>query len=149
MGRSWTEADDRLSGVGGGDTARDPDDDGLRPAPLLLLVSKRFSNLQRRLPPLYSERAPSSNSSSPSVRRGGADLHPLYNATLPQAKALDWLANVNGLRLRHNDTGLVQRYALAVIYFSTGGPRVEHDTDFLRKRAGPWCNTTNFLAPTQ
>ncbi len=112
-------------------------------------MSKCFYNLQRRLLPLYSERAPLSNSSYPSGRRGGADLHPLYNATSPQAKALDWLENVDGFQLRYNDPGLVQQYTLAVIYFSTGGPRVEHDKDFSRKRAGPWRNPTNFLAPTQ
>lgn len=37
----------------------------------------------------------------------------------PQARALDWILNYDDLRLSSTDGGLIQRYALAVLFFAT------------------------------
>ena len=50
-----------------------------------------------------------------------SDTSALANTTSPQARALDWLVNQDGLRLCPEDTQLIQRYTLAVFYFSTNG----------------------------
>ena len=108
-------------------------------------VTRRFSGLRERLLTLYAERVPSEATNS-----SGAP-HPLYNPDSPQYRALDWLANVDGRRLRHSDPGLVQRFVLAVTYFATGGPlaTAAGTADPARRRRGPWRHPTNFLAPTQ
>jgi hypothetical protein len=45
----------------------------------------------------------------------------LINSSTPQFKALDWLLNEDKADLCPNDAKLVQRYVLAVMYYSTGG----------------------------
>jgi hypothetical protein len=45
----------------------------------------------------------------------------LLNITSPQARALDWLVNDDGLKICPESTQLIQRYSLAVFYFSTHG----------------------------
>ncbi|KAL7529324.1 hypothetical protein ACHAXR_002902 [Thalassiosira sp. AJA248-18] len=107
-------------------------------------LTKRFVALRRRLLSLYSETIPSETPQSNSSKT----VHPLFNTRSPQYQALFWLANIDKLQLRHYDGGLIQRYVLAVIYFSTGGPFVDEDTDLSQKRKGAWRNPTNFLAPT-
>ena len=113
-------------------------------------LTKRFTNLRERLLSLYSEIVPTDAESLQNTTNASrtTTVHPLYNDKTPQSKALYWLANIDKLRLRHFDPGLIQRYVLAVMYFSTGGPMVDEDTDLSQKRKGPWRNPTNFLAPT-
>ena len=113
-------------------------------------LTKRFTNLRERLLSLYSEIVPTDADSLQNTTNASrtTTIHPLYNAKTSQYKALYWLANSDKLRLRHFDPGLIQRYVLAVMYFSTGGPMVDEDTDLSQKRKGPWRNPTNFLAPT-
>ena len=108
-------------------------------------LTPRFINTRQRLLSLYSEEVPSD---TPTAYHSTKPLHPLYNAHSPQHQALDWIANIDQLRLKPSDPGLIQRYVLAVLYFSTGGPPVDKDTDFTKKVQGPWRNPTNFLAPT-
>jgi hypothetical protein len=104
--------------------------------------SIRFILLRKRLLSLYSEPVPTkpdeySNST-----------HPLFNMSSPQFQALNWLANIDKSQITDDDPHVVQRYVLSVLYFSTGGPNVDHDTDFsLKRRGGPWRNPTNFLTP--
>ena len=50
---------------------------------------------------------------------GVSDTLALSTLHTPQLKALDWLANRDGMQLPINATNLVQRYALAVMYYST------------------------------
>lgn len=107
------------------------------------VLTKRFTNLRQRLLSLYSEAVPAEPPSNTSLTS-----HPLYDADSPQFRALHWLANVDKMRLRHYDPDLIERYTLAVLYFSTGGPEVYEDTDLSQKRRGAWRNPTNFLAPT-
>ena len=45
----------------------------------------------------------------------------LLDATSPQFLALDWIANRDTYRMDPDDPLLIQRYALAVLYFSTNG----------------------------
>ena len=46
----------------------------------------------------------------------------LWNDSTPQGKAIWWLAEEDGLEVDPEDSEvLVQRYALAVIYYATGG----------------------------
>ena len=72
----------------------------------------------------------------PTSPPSGAEYFPIFNAlrevtdvqTLvdedsPQFKAFNWLVNWDPLRMTHQDPALVQRYALAVLYFATNGPR--------------------------
>jgi hypothetical protein len=50
-----------------------------------------------------------------------SDSDALSNLHTPQLKALDWVANRDGLQLAINATNLPQRYALAVLFYSTTG----------------------------
>ena len=46
----------------------------------------------------------------------------LWNDSTPQGKAMRWLAEEDGLEVDPSDSEvLVQRYALAVIFYATGG----------------------------
>ncbi|KAL7449062.1 hypothetical protein ACHAWC_001161, partial [Mediolabrus comicus] len=66
----------------------------------------------------------------------------------PQFKALHWLANIDKSQITDDDPHVIQRFVLSVLYFATGGPPVDHTTDFtLKRRGGPWRNPTNFLSP--
>jgi hypothetical protein len=52
----------------------------------------------------------------------------------PQYKALDWLANKDLAEVsmvKQGDDRVIQRYVLAVLYFSTGGPDWEYSLNFL------------------
>ncbi|KAL7543721.1 hypothetical protein ACHAWF_007842, partial [Thalassiosira exigua] len=136
----------------------------------------RFVALRRRLLSLYAEAPPRDVGDSPTWNASSVVVHPLYDPRSPQTSALNWLADVDALKLRHSDPGLVQRYVLAVMYFSTGGPTVRADTDLTKKRKdvnaavlyistggpivradtdltkkrkGPWREPTNWLAPVQ
>lgn len=79
-------------------------------------LTERFMELRHRLSPLYSQVVPSEaprDSSDPPIF-----LHPLYDFRSSQFNALFWLANVDGLRLRHYDPGLVQR-CVCCVHFCT------------------------------
>jgi len=105
-------------------------------------ITERFILLRKRLLPLYSEPMPT----KPDERSN--TTHPLFNMSSPQFQALNWLANIDKTQIMDDDPHLVQRYVLTVLYFATGGPNVDHDTDFsLKRRGGPWRNPTNFLTP--
>ena len=77
--------------------------------------SFRFVNLRKRLLSLYAQNVPETTiiASNATTDRS---LHPLYNAHSPQYRALDWLANIDKLSLRHNDPGLIQRFVFCVIH---------------------------------
>ena len=77
--------------------------------------SFRFFNLRKRLLSLYAHNVPETTiiASNATMDRS---LHPLYNAHSPQYRALDWLANIDKLSLRHNDPGLIQRFVFCVIH---------------------------------
>ena len=49
------------------------------------------------------------------------DMSDLHNLDTPQGKAFDWLLNKDGRALHPDAENLVQRYVLAVLYFSTAG----------------------------
>lgn len=53
------------------------------------------------------------------VLLGVSDARSLSTLHTPQLKALDWLANRDGMQLSINATNIVQRYSLAVMYYST------------------------------
>lgn len=107
-------------------------------------ITKRFELLRKRLLPLYSEAVPNESEESSNT----TTTHPLYNMTSPQFQALNWLSNIDKSQITEEDPHIVQRYALSVLYFATGGPPVDHNTDFsLKRRGGPWRNPTNFLTP--
>ncbi len=106
-------------------------------------ITKRFELLRKRLLPLYSEAVPTNLEEETSN-----STHPLFNMQSPQFQALNWLSNIDKSQLTEEDPHIVQRYALTVLYFATGGPPVDHNTDFsLKRRGGPWRNPTNFLTP--
>ena len=53
---------------------------------------------------------------------GSAMAQNLWNDSMPQGKAIRWLAEEDGLEVDPLDSEvLVQRYALAVIFYATGG----------------------------
>ena len=127
-------------------------------------VSARFSMLRKRLLSLYAEPVPSdSSSNTPSLEQSTiatqSTSHPLYNPNSPQYQALNWLANIDDLALLDSDPGVIQRYTLAVLYFSTGGPPIVFDdkgnpstsSSFVdngkKTQKGPWRNPINFLTP--
>jgi hypothetical protein len=49
------------------------------------------------------------------------DVSLLSDLSTPQGKAIEWLINEDGAYLCPNATKLIQRYVLAVMYYSTGG----------------------------
>ena len=62
----------------------------------------------------------------------------LWNDSTPQGKAIRWLAEEDGLEVDPLDSEvLVQRYALAVIFYATGGKK--------RENKG-WIKKANFLS---
>ena len=67
-----------------------------------LNLAKRFMQIQERVRPI-----------------SGYDA--LLDATSPQFLALDWIGNRDGYQIDPSDPLLIQRYALAVLYFSTNG----------------------------
>jgi len=105
--------------------------------------TKRFVSFRKQLSKLvYAEEDPTTNTSN----------SPLFNKYSPQHKALEWLANVDKptISVRFYSENVVQRYVLAVLYYSTGGPTVTtSETDFSRKHkhVGAWSDPTNFLSP--
>jgi hypothetical protein len=106
-------------------------------------ITKRFELLRKRLLPLYSEAVPTNLEGS-----SNTTIHPLFNSQSPQFQALNWLSNIDKSQIAEDDPHIVQRYSLTVLYFATGGPPVDHNTDFsLKRRGGPWRNPTNFLTP--
>lgn len=58
----------------------------------------------------------------------------------PQYHAVQWLANVDGAKLRANSPYLMQRYVLAVLFYSTSGTE-EHV-----KPKGMWNSQTGWLS---
>jgi hypothetical protein len=51
----------------------------------------------------------------------GINITSISNTTSPPARALSWLVDSDGLRLCPGDSRLVQRFIMAVFYFSTLG----------------------------
>ena len=85
----------------------------------------------------------------------------LLNETLPQYKALHWLAyedTIPNLPLDstvEDERYLIERYALAVLYFATGGVNSGggnsggvHDNDDIDASASVWLDEYNFLSNT-
>ena len=65
---------------------------------------------------------------------GSAMAQNLWNDSTPQGKAIRWLAEEDGLEVDPADSEvLVQRYALAVISYSTGGKTCIDKAHFLSK----------------
>ena len=130
------------------------DDRGQPPQPGAdqLVTSKRFLSFRRKLSNIiYTDDEIGEEGGTPnSAISSRRTMNPLYNETSPQYRALDWLANVDKFRVRLYSANLVQRYVLAVLYYSTGGPMVTAKTDFALARPGmPWRDPTNFLSPVQ
>ena len=62
----------------------------------------------------------------------------LWNDSTPQGKAIRWLAEEDGLEVDPLESEvLVQRYALAVIFYATGGKKRENKA---------WIKKANFLS---
>ena len=62
----------------------------------------------------------------------------LWNDSTPQGKAIRWLAEEDGLEVDPAESEvLVQRYALAVIFYATGGKKRENKA---------WIKKANFLS---
>jgi hypothetical protein len=107
-------------------------------------ITERFVLLRKRLMSLYNEPEPNNKEG----RSNNTTTHPLYNMDSPQFKALNWLANIDKSQITDDDPHVIQRFVLSVLYFATGGPPVDHTTDFtLKRRGGPWRNPTNFMSP--
>ena len=63
---------------------------------------------------------------------GSAMAQNLWNDSTPQGKAIWWLAEEDGLEVDPAESEvLVQRYALAVIFYATGGETWIHKAHFL------------------
>jgi hypothetical protein len=71
------------------------------------------------------------------VGTGVSKASDLQKEASPQHMAAKWLANKDGMkmlapeRLTDVDIGLIERYVLAVFYFSTGGPEWTYQLNFL------------------
>ena len=123
----------------------------------IIVDTKRFIHFRQRLLSLYSEPIPTTAQLEITINSTTFhNLHPLYNILSPQYKALDWIANIDQIQLKHDHPGLIQRYVLAVLYYSTGGPPTKYttkdatDSSFTQRQnnKGAWRNPTNFMAPT-
>ena len=123
-------------------TINEPNLQDVQQALLSSPITERFVLLRKRLMSLYNEPVPNKEG------RSNTTTHPLYNMDSPQFKALNWLANIDKSQITDDDPHVIQRFVLSVLYFATGGPPVDHTTDFtLKRRGGPWRNPTNFLSP--
>ena len=71
----------------------------------------------------------------------------LRRASTPQGKAVEWLLYEDELQLCPNDPNIVQRYVLAVLYFSTGG-ETAWKTCSRRKDLSNPCEGKRFLSST-
>ena len=101
--------------------------------------TERLVSFRQRLLPLYMENVPGNSNYTQEVELNSAtNLHPLYNPQSPQYLALDWISNIDQLRLRNDDPRIIQRYVLAVLFYSTGGRLITLDTDFSEQLKGPW-----------
>jgi hypothetical protein len=60
-----------------------------------------------------------------------SDTESFSDPQSPQTRALDWLANRDGLKLEVNAPNLIQRYTLAVLFYSTGGENWRRDLNWL------------------
>ena len=69
-----------------------------------------------------------------------SSLEDLDYEDTPQYMALQWLADNDGAALTPEDEFLIQRYALAVLYFSTPSHQQDNVTD-----GGAWSSSTNWL----
>ena len=67
--------------------------------------TERFVHFRQRLLSLYKENVPANSNYTQEVK-----LHPLYNPQSPQYLALDWISNIDQLRLRNDDPRIIQRY---------------------------------------
>jgi len=66
--------------------------------------TERFVGFRQRLLSLYMENVPANSNYTQEVK-----LHPLYNKQSPQYLALDWISNIDQLRLRNDDPRIIQR----------------------------------------
>ena len=64
----------------------------------------------------------------------------LQNSNTPQKNALDWIIHYDKRKLQSDSNHLIQRYILAVIYFSTGGNVLSKDNFWTV------CGNLNFLS---
>ena len=67
-------------------------------------MTERFVGFRQRLLSLYKENVPANSNYTQEVK-----LHPLYNKQSPQYLALDWISNIDQLRLRNDDPRIIQR----------------------------------------
>ena len=67
-------------------------------------LTERFVGFRQRLLSLYKENVPANSNYTQEVK-----LHPLYNPQSPQYLALDWISNIDQLRLRNDDPRIIQR----------------------------------------
>ena len=66
--------------------------------------TERFVGFRQRLLSLYKENVPANSNYTQEVK-----LHPLYNKQSPQYLALDWISNIDQLRLRNDNPRIIQR----------------------------------------
>jgi len=67
-------------------------------------MTERFVGFRQRLLSLYKENVPANSNYTQEVK-----IHPLYNPQSPQYLALDWISNIDQLRLRNDDPRIIQR----------------------------------------
>ena len=73
-------------------------------------MTERFVGFRQRLLSLYKENVPANSNYTQEVELNSAtNLHPLYNKQSPQYLALDWISNIDQLRLRNDDPRIIQR----------------------------------------
>ena len=62
---------------------------------------------------------------------GIVSMSDLADSSTPQGKAFDWIVSIDKMQLCPGDDRVIQRYAAAVLYFSTGGENWNDNTLWL------------------
>lgn len=80
------------------------------------------------------------------LEQGLTSQETLETPGTPQYHAVQWLANVDGAKLRAGDPYLVQRYALAVLFYSTSGTEKHVKPVGNWKDQGSWMTSSGFCS---
>mmetsp|Transcript_7981 Transcript_7981/g.10167 ORF Transcript_7981/g.10167 Transcript_7981/m.10167 type:complete len:503 (+) Transcript_7981:149-1657(+) len=95
---------------------------------IIIPTSKKQQSLQKStISSSVPSAQPSSNPSSErdvvalNILSDVSDVSLLMDRTTPQGKAFEWILHNDPLRLSPADENFIQRFVLAVLYFSTGG----------------------------
>jgi len=76
------------------------------------------------------------------VKKGISDSEALHTEGTPQRQAVDWIANTDTMQYdpKDDESRIIQRYAVTVLYYALNGPEWKHQVNFLAPvEVCSWC----------